>query len=85
MAVYYFGVGTNTSKKTGNPFWFVDLLRQNRYGNWELKPLFCCEEVYKRVQSRGFKIGASVAATVGLDLELTDLVQDPHSKDLNIQ
>lgn len=85
MSVYFFHAGSNTSKKTGNPFWFVELLRQNRFGNWELKPIFCSEEVFKKVQARGFKVGSAVSAAVGLDLELTDLVADPHSKDLNIQ
>lgn len=66
--MYFTGVASGESKKTGNPWWSINVLRTNRWGSIEVKPLYCStakdfEELAAICPTPG------TAVTVKLDLD----------------
>lgn len=65
---YFMGASSGKSRKTGENWFSIQLLRENRWGNVEIKPLFIpSEERWKKLVSACPPVGAAVLVTVDID------------------
>ena len=73
-AVYFLGVKTVTSKKSGKTFYPANFLCKNSWGDWTVVTKFCAsEEVYDDLQD--IDVGAPVVCSLGMQGELLQCVQ----------
>lgn len=85
MAMYYMGCGSATSKKTGNPFYTVSILRVNHFGSWEIKTLFCQKSTFDTVVNQRIPIGYGCIVQTGIDGELTSIQTDDNVTPLELE
>lgn len=52
MAEYLMGTHTGTSRKTNEPFYCVDILHVNRFGNWAVDPAYVAKDLWQDVNKR---------------------------------
>lgn len=84
-ALYYMGTHSGTSKKTGNPYWAVNIFRLNRFNNYEITSFFVEKTVYSDVNSLSLPLGVPVSLTVDIDGRLTDLKRSAEYKALELE
>ena len=84
-ALYYMGTHKGTSKKTGNPYWAVNIFRLNRFSNYEVSSFFVEESVYNYVNGLTLRLGVPVSLTVDIDGRLTDLKPSAEFKPLELE
>lgn len=83
--MYYVGCASGVSKKTGNPWWSINVLRENQWGSIEVKPLYVAtEEKWKALLATCPPIGTPVHVSIDIDRVLTKIttVKDVPTLDL---
>lgn len=82
--MYFLGVASGKSKKTGEPWCSVNLLRQNRWGSIEVKSLFCNPSEFEELAAICPPVGTAVDVKTDLDGQIVDItpVKDIPALDL---
>lgn len=65
---YFMGASSGRSRKTGESWFSIQLLRENRWGNVEVKALFIpSEDRWKKIVSSCPAVGSPVTVSVDID------------------
>lgn len=59
-AMYFMGVHSGTSKKTNEPFYAVQILWLNSYGNYEIVQLYATADLFQKITGMGIARGTAV-------------------------
>lgn len=60
MAYYYMGQGKGQRKADKSPFWYLSILRFNRFGQWAIESVYVSEKQYNDVANMKFDQGTPV-------------------------
>lgn len=71
--MYFMGVSSGESKKTGSKWCALHVLRQNRWGSIEVKPLFCNPSDFEELRSICPPVGSAVDVKLDLDGQIIDI------------
>lgn len=82
-ATYFMGARQGTSKKSGNPYYAIALLYENRFGSWELKDKYTSLQVFAEISKQGFVPGVPVVVT-GIDSNITSIQIDSEFSALDL-
>lgn len=89
MARYFMGTGHGIGKKSGKPWYAVNILRYvSQFGGWAWTPCFCSEKFYGQVEDavRNGKYipGCPVVLTPDIDGSLIGMELDESSVPLDL-
>lgn len=74
--MYFTGVASGTSKKTEKPWWSINVLRTNRWGSIEIKPLYCAtQKDWEELCAICPAVGAPVDIKTDLDGNIVDITE----------
>lgn len=77
MAFYYMGTGQGKRKSDQSPYWYVHILRFNRWGQWAIEPVYMSEQQQKDVIAQHIEEGTPVIVRT----EFGDFVSiEPHDQ-----
>lgn len=75
-ATYFMGARQGTAKNSGNSYYAISLLYENRFGSWELKDKYTSPQLFAEVSRQGFLPGVPVVVTFGMDSNITNIQID---------
>lgn len=88
MARYFMGVSTGIGKKSGRPWYAVNILRfVEQWGNWAFTPCYCSEKFFNQVKQdtgKKFIVGGAVLLTPDIDGSLIGMEPDETAEPLDL-
>lgn len=66
-STYYMGQSIGKTRKDGSPFYVVNILALDRYGQLTVSPLFVTDQVYNEILNMKFEPGDAVTVSVSFN------------------